>query len=428
MAIYQTRIVDAELDELLSGLAALSIDGAKGVGKTSTAAQRAASRFNLDDPEIASIIAAEPQRITNSAPPRLIDEWQRMPSSWDQVRRAVDADSTPGQFILTGSVNPANPSTHSGAGRIASIRMRPLALAERWRSPKFQSPTVSLNALLQGTLAQIEGHTTATLTDYTNEIVNGGYPGIQHASGRSQRNALNGYVRRIADRDFPEAGTNIRNPAALLRWMRAYAAATSSTASYESIRDAATSGHGDKPSRSATTPYIDTLERLWILDPVPAWIPTRNQLRKLTQGPKHNLADPALAAALLGVDAEALLEGASASVTFPRDGPLLGALFESLIALNLRVYAQESEATVGHLRTRGGEREVDFIVQRRDQRAIAIEVKLSQTVDTKDVRHLHWLEEQLGDGLIDKVIVTTGTQAYRRQDGVAVVPAALLGP
>ena len=112
----------------------------------------------------------------------------------------------------------------------------------------------------------------------------------------------------------------------------------------------------------------------------------------------------------------------------PRDGTLLGALFESLVALSVRVYAQGAEAHVGHLRTKGGAREIDLLAVRDDDRVVAIEVKLSATVDDRDVRHLRWLREELGDGVLDAVVVTTGRHAYRRPDGIAVVPAVLLGP
>lgn len=175
-------------------------------------------------------------------------------------------------------------------------------------------------------------------------------------------------------------------------------------------------------------PHRDVLERLWILDPVTAWMPTRNPITRLTRSPKHHLVDPALAARLLGIGAEALLGGEEAGPPVPRDGTLLGHLFESLVTLSVRVYAQAAEAKVGHLRTAGGQQEVDLVVEREDQRVVAVEVKLSRTVDDADVRHLHWLRERLGGDLLDAVVVTTGPEAYRRPDGVAVVPAALLGP
>ena len=209
--------------------------------------------------------------------------------------------------------------------------------------------------------------------------------------------------------------------------MEAYAAATATTASYERIRDAATSGQREKPSKTTTQPYRDVLERLWLLDPVPAWLPSRNRLARLSSSPKHHLADPALAARLLGADARTLLQPRLGGPRIPRDGTLLGALFESLVTLSFRVYAQASEARVGHLRTWSGEREIDLIVE-SDRGVLAIEVKLGRTPDDRDVRHLLWLRQQLGEELLDALVVTSGRTAYRRPDGVAVVPAALIGP
>jgi len=223
-------------------------------------------------------------------------------------------------------------------------------------------------------------------------------------------------------------GHDIRKPDTLLRWMRAYAAATAMTASYETIRDAATSDRGDKPAKTTTQPYTDVLERLWVLDRVDAWLPTRNQISRLSAPPKHHLVDPALAARLLAIGADALLDGREPGPAMPRDGTLLGALFESLVTQSVRVYAQASEAEVRHLRTYGGEREVDLVVTRDDSRVLAIEVKLARTLVDEDVRHLVWLRGQIGSDLLDAVVVTTGPEAYRRPDGIAVVPAALLSP
>ena len=428
VADYWRRIVDDELDELIAELPALSLEGPRAAGKTTTAVQRASTCFELDDPNALSILQADPARIVRDAGTVVVDEWQRMPQSWDLVRRAVDDDPLPGRFILTGSASPLTPPTHSGAGRIVSVRMRPLSLYERSDAPVWSSPTVSLAALLNGRRPDVNGQTSARLDDYVTEILRGGFPGLRSLSGRALRAAQAGYVKRIVEREFPESGRDIRNPGALHRWLVAYAAATSTTASYGKIRDAATSGHGDKPSRQSTRPYIDILEQLYVLDPVPAWAPTRSRLGRLTEGPKHILTDPALAATLLGVDAETLLRGSSAGPAIRREGTLLGALFESLVALNLRVYAQHSEASVGHLRAWGGEREIDFIVSARGGRVVAIEVKLSQTVNDSDLRHLHWLRAEIGDELADAAVLTTGSEAYRRADGIAVVPVALLGP
>ncbi len=420
---YVRRVVDSELDQLLPHLPAISLDGPRGVGKTSTARQRGATYVELDRLATLEIVGADPARLVTGAEPIVVDEWQRFPSSWDVVRRSVDDDPRPGRFILTGSASPALPPAHSGAGRIVSVRMRPMTLAER----DVETPTVSLAALLTGSKPPIGGSTTVTLEDYVNQILGGGFPGMMMPPGRAQRAALDGYLERIVDRDFADAGQDVRKPGALRRWMAAYAAATATTSSYETIRDAATGGHGDKPAKTTTMPYRDTLERLWIVDPIPAWMPTTNQLSRLAASPKHHLTDPALAARLLGVDADALFGGASVGPPIPRAGTLLGALFESLVALSVRVFGQSAEARVHHLRTSGGGHEIDFIVVRPDQRVVALEVKLSQVVTDGDVRHLRWLAEKVGPALVDAAVITTGRDAYRRADGIAVVPAALLG-
>jgi uncharacterized protein len=266
------------------------------------------------------------------------------------------------------------------------------------------------------------------LQDYTDEILASGFPGLRDLSGRALRAQLDGYLLRIVDRDFEELGRPVRNPAALRRWMTAYAAASSTTASFEKIRDASTGGHGEKPAKTTTIPYRDVLERLWIVDPVPAWLPTRNRIRRLSAPPKHQLADPALATRLLGIDAGSLLDASRAGPFVPRDGTLLGALFESLVTLSVRIYAQAAEATVKHLRTAGGAHEIDLIVERADGRLIAMEVKLARDAGNADTGHLEWLSAQIGDALLDAVIITTGEEAYRRSDGIAVIPAALLGP
>lgn len=424
MTQYIRRVVDDDLDELMAGLAALALEGPKGVGKTETALRRAATVYRLDDPNQRSVIEADPARLVSGVSPVLVDEWQRFPYSWDLVRRAVDDDPSPGRFLLTGSASPTAPPTHSGAGRIVTVRMRPLSLFERG----VGDPTVSLRALLAGGRPPVSGRTPVRLDGYTDEILSSGLPGLRDMEARARRAQLDGYLQRIVEREFDEMGHRVRNPVALRRWMTAYAAATSTTASFEKIRDASTAGQEQKPARSTTYPYRDILEQLWIVEPVPAWLPTRSPMSRLGGSPKHQLADPALAARLLRVGKEALLAGRDTSPAVPRDGTLLGALFEALVTLCVRVYAQAAEATVGHLRTKGGEHEVDLIVEGDDRRVLAVEVKLAHSVDDSDVRHLRWLEAQLGDDLLDAVVITTGPEAYRRRDGIAVVPAALLGP
>ena len=421
---YRLRVVDVELDELLPGLAAVAIEGAKGVGKTATAARRARTTFALDDPGQLEIVAADARIVDATSRPVLLDEWQRHPPLWDIVRRRVDAGAPPGSYLLTGSAAPAEAPMHSGAGRIVSVRMRPMALAERGLAPS----TVSVAALLSGDKPDISGTSGLTLADYVAEILASGFPGIRSLPDRARRAHLDGYLDRVIQQDFAEQGSTLRRPQALRAWLAAYAAATAGTASYATLARAATPGEGNPPAKTTTTSYRDVLAKLYVIDPVPGWMPGRNHLSKAAQAPKHHLADPALAARLLGVDAGALLRGEDAHPVIPRDGTLLGALFESLVTLSVRTYAQAAEARTLHLRTRDGLHEADLVLERADQRIVALEVKLASVPTAASVKHLTWLRDRLGSDLLDAAVITTGERAYRRQDGIAVIPAALLGP
>lgn len=422
--IYRRRVLDDELDLLVGGLPAVAIDGAKAVGKTSTAAARAASIVQLDSRQVREAVAADPESILIRSRPLLIDEWQKVPEVWDVVRRAVDRDRTPGQFLLTGSATPQPGATaHSGAGRITRIRMRPLAFSERG----VATPTVSLEHLLAGTAGKISGESEVRLTDYAAEIMASGFPGLRGLPDRLLRGELDSYLHNAVDRDIPEQGVAVRKPAVLLDWLRADSAATSGTASYSAILDAATAGMSEKPARSTTAAYRDALRQLWLLDPLPAWAPIGRDFARLGQTPTHHLADPALAARLLGLTHASLLDGAGAPLG-PQQGTMLGRLFESLVTLSVRVLAERAEATVAHLRTRNGDHEVDLILTDPEGRVLAIEVKLGGTVTDHDLRHLRWLTSSYGADVIDRVVITTGPGAYRRRDGIAVVPFALLGP
>jgi predicted AAA+ superfamily ATPase len=392
----------------------------KGVGKTETARRRANTEYLLDGP-VGQIAKASPEMVLAGDPPILIDEWQRVPATWDVVRRAVDGGAAPGTYLLAGSAS--EHGAHSGAGRIIALRMRPMTLSER----SVGAPTVSLRALLESDRSPITGQSEVTLEQYAHEIVASGFPAARTLSTRSVADFLESYTARIVERDFDELGQRVRRPETLRRWMIAYAAATATTASFETIRDAATGGYGDKPARTTTQPYRETLERLFVVDPVPAWVPTRNRISRLTGPPKHHLADPGLAASLLGADVGSLLSAAPVGTSLIRDGTLFCSLFESLVTLSVRVFAQLARARVAHMRTKNGDHEVDLIVERRDGRVLAIEVKLAALPDDHDVRHLHWLADQIGADLVDSIVVTAGAYAYRRPDGIAVVPLAALG-
>jgi predicted AAA+ superfamily ATPase len=419
---YRRRVLDDTLDELFPHIAALALEGAKGVGKTATATQRAKTTLTLSDPGQREALHANLERVVQVPAPVLIDEWQLEPAVWDRVRRAVDDDPTGGRFLLTGSAGaPQGARIHSGAGRIGRLHMRPLAISERG----LTQPTVSLAALMSGEQPNVEGNSPVDLPTYVDEILRSGFPGIRTLPERARNFQLDSYIVRIIERELPENGVSVRRPSALRAWLAAYGAATATDASYTTILDAATAGHHDKPARGTVDNYREQLTRLFILEPLPAWIPVFNPIARLAHAPRHHLVDPALAARLVGVGKEGLIRGDRAHSS---TGTWMGALFESLVTQTVRVYADALHATTAHLRTKDGAREIDLIIEGPDRRVVAIEVKLAPTVSNLDVRHLNWLDTKLGGQLADRLVITTGPVAYRRPDGVAVVPLALLGP
>ncbi len=420
---YVRRILDDQLDTMMRVLPAIAIEGAKGVGKTATALQRAKTVYTLDDDETLDIVEGNPSVVTRSEGTTFIDEWQLAPSVWNTVRHAVDDGAPSGRYLLAGSAHPRTEARlHSGAGRIVRLLMRPLSLPERG----IEQATVSLTNLLAGGSPEVTGTTTIDVHDYAHEILASGFPGFRTADAEARLYLLRSYLDRIIDHDLDQSGTAVRRPDTLREWLNAYGAASATTASYTSILAAATPGQESKPHKQTAMNYRDLLQRLWILDPLPAWLPSVAHLDRLGQSPKHHLVDPALAALGVGATAASLLQG-DGPTTIKRDSSFLGALFESLAAQTVRVLAEANGATVKHFRQRGGDHEVDLIIERPDRRVLAAEVKLSQTVRPADVTNLNWLTSKAGDLIIDSIILNTGTRAYRRPDGVAVVPLALLG-
>jgi predicted AAA+ superfamily ATPase len=420
---YVRRIVDDQLDELMEVLPAIAIEGAKAVGKTATAKQRSTTVFTLDEDEPFEIVESNPSIVSSGVGTTFIDEWPLVPSVWNVVRHVVDDGATPGRYLLAGSSDPSvKARLHSGAGRIVRLLMRPMSLPGRG----IEAPTVSLKGLLSGEAGEITGTTEIGLVDYVAEILASGFPAIRSSSDRARPHLLRSYVDRIVDHDIEEVGGKVRRPESLREWMRAYGAATATTASYNAILSAATPGQTDKPAKQTAMTYRNLLERLWIVEPLSAWTPSLAHLDRIGQSPKHHLVDPALAAVMVGATRESLLQGGGPS-QLRRDGTFLGALFESLVTQTVRVLAQVCGARVGHFRVRGGDHEVDLIVERPDRRVVAIEVKLSSSVRPTDVTGLKWLKNQAKDLVIDRVVINTGTRAHRRPDGIAVVPFALLG-
>jgi predicted AAA+ superfamily ATPase len=423
---YQSRIIDSFLAELVSELPAIVIVGAKGVGKTETAKRLSSLVLELDINTAARALVADKTSLqTVGERPILIDEWSREATSWDVVRRIVDDDPSPGHFILTGSASGMGLNIHSGAARMVELHMRPLSMEER----SLVKSVVSLAGLLGGVSYQgIYEKSEVGIEGYAHEIFESGFPGIRNHSDRGVKSLIDAYINSILNKEFEELNVRVRKPNVLKAWLTAYAAATATTTSYVKILRAATPGEDRLPSKDTTLVYRDILDRLYLTDRIEPWLPMSNPLAALGRAPKHYLVDPALALRLLkSTEADLIKKPRQLDVGRSRDNSLFGRLFESLVASSLKVYAQKSDADLYHFRTSDGRHEVDFIIEQGDT-IVAIESKLAAQITKGDADQLNWLENKMGPGKhIQKVIVSVGSHTYMRDDGVLVVPFALLG-
>jgi predicted AAA+ superfamily ATPase len=415
---YRSRIADRLVEEALAALGAVVIEGPRACGKTETARQHVASEVLLDvDPQARAAAAIDPALVLDGPTPRLLDEWQREPRLWDSVRRAVDARGLPGQFVLTGSARPTDDvPRHSGAGRFAMVHMRPMTLFEQG----YSTGAVSLGTLLDGAPAA-SGRCGLGLRDYVERVVVGGWPGLL---GRSEKDAsvfVRGWLDGIVEHDLEMASGARRDPEMVRRFLRAYAQLVAHPVPLSKIIERARQEQADvdAPSRWAADPYLEALRRLMVVDEVEAWNVTLRSRARLMSVPKRHLVDASLAAALMDCAPERLLG----------DLNTLGYLFESLATRDVRVYAQANHASVFHYRERGGELEVDVVVERRDGEWAGFEVKLGGDLIDEAAAALLRLAQTRVALPPAALVVLTGTEyAYRRKDGVLVVPLGLLGP
>jgi hypothetical protein len=393
------------------------IEGPKACGKTATARQIAASEVLLDvDANARQAIAVDPALVLDGPTPRLIDEWQIEPAIWNHVRRAVDERSDPGQFILTGSAVPPDDITrHTGAGRIARLRMRPMSLYEAGRS----TGRVSLAELLEGRMSP-SADPGLTVADLAEEVALGGWPGLRGRSVPDGLLAVRDYMDEIARVDVGRVDTTHRDPNRVTRLLASLARNLATHAAATTL--AKDTGGADGPLKDDTVrEYLGVLERLMVVEDQPAWAPHLRSRHRLRMAPKRHFVDPSLAVAALRATPDRLLG----------DLNLFGFLFESLVVRDLRVYAQAADAQVLQYRDSGG-LEVDAIVETGDGRWMAFEVKLGggQVEDAAASlsRFAARIEEaKCGSPALLGVIVATG-YGYRREDGVAVIPIGALGP
>ncbi len=415
---YRARVVDPELTARLGAPGAVLIEGPRGCGKTETARQAARSEVRLDvDNEARTAGLVAPSVLLEGDRPRLIDEWQLVPAVWNQVRREVDnRPDQPGLFILTGSAVPADDATrHSGGLRFTRLQMRPMSLAESGHS----TGDVSLAALFAGDdpRARDPG---LSITDLTERIAVGGWPGLLGRTPDQALVALRGYLDETRRVDLIRLDGVRRDPENVARVLRSLARNVATAASARSI--AADVGGSDGPIDHHTVlDYLAALTRVFVLEDLPAWSPALRSRGILRTAVTRHFVDPSLAVAALDARPERLL----------RDVQTLGLLFESLVIRDLRVYAQALDATVFHYRDNNG-LEADAVIQRRDGSWAAFEVKLGQAAIDGAAANLLRLAGRVDTDRHGKpavlAVISGWGYGYRRPDGVAVVPVGALAP
>lgn len=419
--LYRPRIVDQQIVRDLRAMGAVVLEGPKASGKTASAQQHAASEVRLDvDPAAADLARLDPRLVLEGPAPRLIDEWQVEPSIWNAVRRAVDDRQAKGQFLLTGSAAPPpDARRHSGAGRMARVRMRPMSLWESGDS----SGSVSFAALLAGEPAR--GHAEKTIAEYAALTCRGGWPEIIDSSESDAQRYVKNYLDYVYEYGILATDGARHDPIRLERFLQSYAQLTGHVTPLTTITsravgdDAPTDGRAGTLAWHTADAYRDAAQQLMLIEDVPAWSPQLRSRTRLGGLPKRHLVDPSLAASLLGADAARLLT----------DVATFGHLFESLVTRDVRIYAQEQDANVYHYRERDGALEADVIVERRDGSWLGIEIKLgSHAVDEAAATLLALAERRIARPPAALVVITTGEYAYRRPDGVDLVPLAALRP
>lgn len=422
MKRYLPRVYDGVLADRLDAKGAVLIEGPKWCGKTTTAEQIAGSVVYMQDPRS----RAQNQQLARIAPdvllagttPRLIDEWQVIPELWDAVRYEVDRRDEFGQFILTGSAVPADLSQveHTGTGRIARMRMRPMALAESGDS----SGEVSLGALFKGEELPVT-RLSVGIEELAFLTCRGGWP---KAVGQPERVALRqalDYVDAVAEVDISRVDGVSRSSQQARALLRSYARMVSSQGTYESMRqDMEQSGTG--VGETAFSGYVKALRKLFVIDDLQAWNPNLRSKTAIRTSPTRHFGDPSIATASLGAGPSELLD----------DLNTFGLIFEDLCVRDLRVYAEALDGEVLHFRDKSG-LECDAVVRLRNGRYGLIEVKLGgEKLIDEGAQSLLKLRESIDTEHMQApsflmVLTGTGEYSYPREDGVLVVPVCTLG-
>ena len=421
-AKYKPRIADKLLARKLAGKGAVLVEGPKWCGKTTTAQQQAQSLLNLGDSDILSqslkIMEISPKTLLQGKTPRLIDEWQTIPPLWDTIRSEVDQRGEFSQFILTGSsvLPQANETTHSGTGRFAHIKMRPMSLFESGES----TGTVSLGDLFDGNTfapqpCELDLQKMAYLT------CRGGWPQATLIEGKIALDQAFDYFDSVIERDIQRVDGVKRNPERAKLLMRSYARNIAQQASYSTIKADMLSNDAKTLDEDTVADYIKALKQLFVIEDLAAWSPNIRSKSAIRTGDTRHFVDPSIGTAALGLGPNDLINDLNS----------FGLLFEDLAVRDLRVFAEALDGKLYHYRDSSG-LECDTVLHRRNGTYALIEVKLGgEKLIEEGVASLNSLANTIDTDRMHKpsfmmVLTAVGPYAYQRKDGIFVVPIGCL--
>ncbi len=422
MRAYRKRIADEILAQKLEGKGAVLIEGPKWCGKTTTAEQVAASVLYMDDPEKKeqNITMSEinPKRLLKGDTPRLIDEWQLAPKLWDAIRFEVDHRRELGQFVLTGSTVPADTKeiTHSGTGRFTWLTMRPMSLYESGDS----SGEVSLKQLFEGA-SEIEGESKISIDRLAFLTCRGGWPQSVDMREEIALDQAIDYYDAVVHSDINRADNIQKNPERVKRLMRSYARNQGSQITNTVIAQDISANDEASINEETIAAYVNALKKIFVVEDMPAWNPNLRSKTAIRSSDTRYYIDPSIAAAALGIGPNDLLS----------DLKTFGFMFETLCVRDLRVFSDALRGSVYHYRDKDGQ-ECDAVIHLRNGKYGLIEIKLGgDKLIEEGATSLKAMQSKIDTDKMNApsflmVLTGTGDYAYRRHDGVYVVPIGCL--
>lgn len=405
---YRPRLVDDLIRQLLDDLPALFIVGPRATGKTTTAARYARTTVRLDREAEAAAFRADPDAALRGLPePVLLDEWQVVPGVLGAVKRAVDVGPDPGRFIVTGSARgDLEGELWPGTGRLTRISMYGMTVREQIGAI---GPAPFLDRVVQRQELE-SAMDSPDLRGYLELILRSGFPepALRLADATRQR-WLESYVEQLLTRDADQTDAG-RDPVRLRRYFEAFAVNTAGVVDDKTLYDAA------GINRRTALAYERLLTNLLIVEAVPAW--TSNRLKRMVLSPKRYVVEPALVAAILRLDVNAIM----------RSGDLIGRLLDTFVVSQLRaeLAITASRPRLYHVRQEEGRFEIDLLAELGGGTVVAIEVKASSAPTAADARHLSALRDRIGEPFLAGVVFHTGPRVYTLTERITAVPISAL--